>query len=71
MLAIALIVVLFQERNSAGADQVEIEGPAFARFLFGNRQAGLLWLPIRLFLGRLVAGGGLPQVHGSGLDRRR
>ena len=51
ILAIALIVVLFQERNTAGADQVEIEGPAFARFLFGNRQAGLLWLPIRLFLG--------------------
>jgi thiosulfate dehydrogenase [quinone] large subunit len=51
ILAIALVVVLFQERKSAGADQVEIEGPAFARFLFGNRQAGLLWLPIRLFLG--------------------
>jgi thiosulfate dehydrogenase (quinone) large subunit len=51
ILAIVLIVLLFQERNTAGADQVEIEGPAFARFLFGNRRAGLLWLPIRLFLG--------------------
>ena len=51
ILAIVLIVLLYQERNNAGADQVEIEGPAFARFLFGNRQAGLLWLPIRLFLG--------------------
>ena len=51
ILAIVLIVLLFQERNTAGADQVEIEGPAFTRFLFGNRRAGLLWLPIRLFLG--------------------
>ena len=51
ILAIALVVILFQERKSVGADEVEIEGPAFARFLFGNRRAGLFWLPIRVFLG--------------------
>ena len=30
---------------------VEIQGPAFARFLFSDRRAGWFWLPIRLFLG--------------------
>jgi thiosulfate dehydrogenase (quinone) large subunit len=49
--AIALLVLLFEDRRSSDADVVEIEGPAFARFLFGNRRAGLFWLPIRLFLG--------------------
>jgi thiosulfate dehydrogenase [quinone] large subunit len=66
ILAIALIVVLFQERNEAGADQVEIEGPAFARFLFGNRQAGLLWLPIRLFLGISWLEAGYHKLTGEG-----
>ncbi len=50
--AIALVVVLFLERKDAPeSDTVEIEGPAFARFLFGNTRAGLFWLPIRLFVG--------------------
>jgi thiosulfate dehydrogenase [quinone] large subunit len=59
-------VLLFQERNNAGADQVEIEGPAFARFLFGNRQAGLLWLPIRLFLGISWLEAGYHKLTGEG-----
>ncbi len=29
----------------------QIEGPAFARHLFGNSRAGILWLSIRLFIG--------------------
>ncbi len=49
--AIALAVVLFEDRKSADADVVEIEGPPVARFLFSNRQAGLFWLPIRVFVG--------------------
>jgi thiosulfate dehydrogenase [quinone] large subunit len=49
--AIALAIILFQDRKSAQADEVEIEGPGFARFLFSNSRAGLLWLPIRVFLG--------------------
>jgi thiosulfate dehydrogenase (quinone) large subunit len=48
---IVLLVVLFQERREAGAEEIEIEGPAFTRFLFHNSRAGLFWLPIRLFLG--------------------
>jgi thiosulfate dehydrogenase (quinone) large subunit len=48
---IGLLVLLFQDRKAAGASEVEIEAPAFARYLFGNSRAGLFWLPIRLFLG--------------------
>ena len=46
-----LLVILFQERNRPGGQTIEVEGPAFTRFLFSNSTAGLFWLPIRLFLG--------------------
>ncbi len=48
---IVLLVILFQQRKEPGGETIEIEGPAFTRFLFGNSRAGLFWLPIRLFLG--------------------
>ncbi len=48
---ILLLVALYQERRNPDADEIEIEGPAFARFLFNNSRAGLFWLPIRLFVG--------------------
>jgi thiosulfate dehydrogenase [quinone] large subunit len=48
---IALLVILFQMRKDPEGETVEIEGPAFTRFLFGNSRAGLFWLPIRLFVG--------------------
>jgi thiosulfate dehydrogenase [quinone] large subunit len=48
---LVLLVLLFAMRKEPGGETVEIEGPAFARFLFGNSRAGLFWLPIRLFLG--------------------
>ena len=51
VLFIAVVVLMFSGRNSAGATEVQVEGPAFARYLFSNTQAGLFWLPIRLFLG--------------------
>jgi thiosulfate dehydrogenase [quinone] large subunit len=60
--AIALAVILFQDRKSAEADEVEIEGPAFARFLFGNSRAGMLWLPIRLFLGFAWLDAGIHKI---------
>jgi thiosulfate dehydrogenase [quinone] large subunit len=49
--SIALVVVLFGRRRDPGATDVDIEEPAFARFLFHNSRAGLLWLPARIFLG--------------------
>jgi len=48
---LALLVILFQMRKEPGGETIEIEGPAFTRFLFGNSRAGLFWLPIRLFVG--------------------
>jgi thiosulfate dehydrogenase [quinone] large subunit len=49
---IALLVLLFMERNQSDETELdEVHGPRFARFLFNNTQAGLFWLPIRLFLG--------------------
>ena len=48
---IALVVLLFAERKTSGATEVQVEGPAFSRFLFSNTQAAYLWLPIRLFVG--------------------
>jgi thiosulfate dehydrogenase [quinone] large subunit len=48
---IVLLVVLFEDRRNPNAEDVEIEGPRFVRFLFHNSRAGLFWLPIRLFVG--------------------
>jgi thiosulfate dehydrogenase (quinone) large subunit len=51
VLFIAVVVLMFQDRKNAGATEVNVEGPAFTRYLFSNTAAGLFWLPIRLFLG--------------------
>jgi thiosulfate dehydrogenase [quinone] large subunit len=48
---ILLLITLFSLRDEPDAENVEVEGPAFTRFLFGNPRAGLFWLPIRLFVG--------------------
>ncbi len=48
---IVLLVMLFMLRDQPGGEEIEVEGPAFTRFLFSNTRAGLFWLPIRLFLG--------------------
>lgn len=55
---IVLLVMLFAERKQPGGETVEIEGPAFTRFLFSNSRAGLFWLPVRLFLGFAWLGSG-------------
>ena len=49
--AIVLLVLLFRERSNPQAQAVEVEGPAFTRYLFSNTRAGLFWLPVRLFVG--------------------
>jgi thiosulfate dehydrogenase [quinone] large subunit len=51
VLAIVIALTLFEDRKTPGAEVVEVEGPAFTRYLFSNTRAGLLWLPIRLFVG--------------------
>jgi len=51
VLAIVVLVLMFEDRTSPDAQTVEVEGPTFARYLFSNTRAGLFWLPIRIFLG--------------------
>lgn len=63
---IILLVLLFQERNQAGGETIEVEGPAFTRFLFGNTRAGLFWLPIRLFVGFAWLESGFQKLTSDG-----
>jgi thiosulfate dehydrogenase (quinone) large subunit len=48
---ILLLIILFGLRDDPDVENIEVEGPAFTRFLFSNPRAGLFWLPIRLFVG--------------------
>ena len=66
VLAIVVLVLMFEDRNSPGAETVEVEGPAFTRYLFSNSRAGLLWLPIRIFLGFEFAVAGWHKLTGTG-----
>ncbi len=61
-----LLVALFEMRNDKGGETIEIEGPAFTRFLFGNSRAGLFWLPIRLYLGFSWLEAGWHKFSGEG-----
>lgn len=65
-LFIAVVVLMFGDRKNAGASEVQVEGPRFARYLFSNTQAGLFWLPIRLFLGFAWIEAGWHKVTGPG-----
>ena len=66
VLFIAVVVLMFGERRNAGATEVQVDGPDFARFLFSNTQAGLFWLPIRLFLGFSWLEAGWHKATGPG-----
>jgi thiosulfate dehydrogenase [quinone] large subunit len=64
---IALFIVLYLDaRQDPGSDRVEIEGPAFARFLTSNSRAGLVWLPVRLFVGFAWLDAGWHKATGGG-----
>jgi thiosulfate dehydrogenase (quinone) large subunit len=63
---LALLVVLFEMRKDPGGETIEIEGPAFTRFLFSNSRAGLFWLPIRLFVGFTWLEAGYHKFSGTG-----
>jgi thiosulfate dehydrogenase [quinone] large subunit len=66
VLFIATLVLMFADRKNPEATEVEIEGPAFTRYLFSNRAAGLFWLPIRLFVGFSWVEAGWHKVTGEG-----
>jgi thiosulfate dehydrogenase [quinone] large subunit len=65
ILAILIFFILLADRNAPGASTVEVEGPGFARFLFSNTRAGLLWLPVRLFVGFAWLEAGLHKLFPS------
>jgi thiosulfate dehydrogenase [quinone] large subunit len=61
--SVALVIVLYRDRKAIPeSESVEIEGPRFARFLFNNSRAGLVWLPIRLFVGFAWLDAGLHKL---------
>jgi thiosulfate dehydrogenase [quinone] large subunit len=66
VLTIAVIVLMFQDSHSPAAQTVDVEGPAFARYLFSNTRAGLFWLPIRIFLGFEWIVAGWNKLTGTG-----
>jgi thiosulfate dehydrogenase [quinone] large subunit len=66
VLAIVVLVLMFEDRNSPEARSVEVEGPAFTRYLFSNTRAGLFWLPIRIFLGFEWIEAGWHKLTGTG-----
>lgn len=66
ILAIVIAFTLFQDRKQPGATVVEVEGPAVTRYLFSNTRAGLLWLPIRLFVGFSFLEAGLHKLFPAG-----
>jgi thiosulfate dehydrogenase [quinone] large subunit len=67
ILALVLVILLYIDaRRDPQSGTVEIEGPAFTRFLFGNSRAGIVWLPIRLFLGFAWIEAGWHKLTGPG-----
>ena len=66
VLAVVVLILMFEDRRAPGAETVEIEGPAFARYLFSNSRAGLFWLPIRIFLGFEWLVAGWHKLSGTG-----
>ncbi len=64
--AIATVALLFADRNRPQAEVVEVEGPAFTRYLFSNTRAGLFWLPIRIFVGFEWLEAGWEKLSGHG-----
>jgi thiosulfate dehydrogenase [quinone] large subunit len=66
VLSIVVIAALFTDRKRPGAEVVEVEGPAFTRYLFSNTRAGLFWLPIRIFLGFAWLEAGVHKATGTG-----
>ena len=66
ILAIAVLFLMFQDRKSPDAQTVDVEGPAFARYLFSNTRAGLFWLPVRIFLGFEWLEAGWHKLTGAG-----
>lgn len=66
VLAIVVVFALFRDRKAPEANVVEVQGPDFTNYLFHNSRAGLLWLPIRLFVGFAFLEAGLHKLFPAG-----
>ncbi len=66
VLAIVVVFLMFEDRKDPEAQVVEVEGPAFTRYLFANTRAGLFWLPIRIFVGFEWIEAGWHKLTGAG-----
>jgi thiosulfate dehydrogenase [quinone] large subunit len=65
-LSVLVVFGMFQDRKEPSAQVVEVEGPAFTRYLFSNTRAGLFWLPIRIFVGFSWLEAGLHKLFPAG-----
>ena len=65
VLALVVLVLLFADRGAPSGEVIEVEGPALTRYLFTNSRAGLVWLPIRIFLGFEFAVAGYHKLIAS------
>ena len=61
-----IILIYLDSRSGAQVDEIEIEVRRITRFLFSNSRAGLIWLPIRLFLGFSWMAAGWHKATGAG-----
>ncbi|MEK6720452.1 MAG: DoxX family protein [Chloroflexota bacterium] len=66
VLAIVVVIAMFEDRKAPEAQVVEVEGPTFTRYLFSNTRAGLFWLPVRIFLGFSWLEAGWHKFEGEG-----
>ena len=69
ILAVIIVFALYQQLRAEHARKVDADdedGPAFTRFLFHDPRAGMIWLPIRLFVGFAWLGAGLHKLQGTG-----
>jgi len=63
VLVIVVLGLMFEDRKAPDEEKIVIDSPAFATYLFSSPRAGLLWLPIRIFLGVRVGGRRVAQAH--------
>jgi len=66
VLAVVVVFLMFEDRKNPEAQLVEVEGPAFSRYLFSNTRAGLFWLPIRIFISFEWIEAGWHKLTGAG-----
>lgn len=65
-LTVVILGLMFLDRAGTGEKVVDIQEPAFVRYLFSNATAAFVWLPVRLFLGFEWVVAGWHKLTGTG-----